>query len=298
RHTYRSSICRRVTLSERMPPPIGVVSGPLIPTRNSLNAVTVSSGSQSLKRLKAFSPAYTSIQAIRFFPPYALATAASNTAWLAPEMSGRGPPPSMYGRIGWSGTSSRPPAMRIVSPAGTLTVLYVAMGGREIKVPPAVQLGGDFGLWCAPMASPLRIGVLGAARITPMALLRPARQVPEVTIVAVAVRDAARATKFAKKHRIPKVHPTYAALLADREIDAVYNPLPNTHHGCWPIPALRAGKHVLCEKPLAANANEARAMAAAASESRRVLMEAFHWRYHPLAERLRAILASGEIGAI
>src|SRR5262245_54533257 len=148
------------------------------------------------------------------------------------------------------------------------------------------------------MASPLRIGGLGAARITPMALIRPARQVPEVTIVAVAARDAARAAKFAKKHRIPKVHATYAALLADREIDAIYNPLPNSHHGCWTIPALRAGKHVLCEKPLAANADEARAMAAAASESRRVLMEAFHWRYHPLAERLRAILVSGELGAI
>lgn len=148
------------------------------------------------------------------------------------------------------------------------------------------------------MASPLRIGILGAARITPMALIRPARQVPEVAVVAVAARDIARARTFARKHNIPKVHDSYESLIADPAIDAIYNPLPNSHHGRWTIPALHAGKHVLCEKPLAANADEARAMAAAASQSRRVLMEAFHWRYHPLAERLRAIIASGEIGAV
>lgn len=148
------------------------------------------------------------------------------------------------------------------------------------------------------MNQPLRIGVLGAARITPMALVRPAREVDDVQIVAVAARDEARAGVFARKQGIPRVHGSYAALLADPEVDAVYNPLPNSHHGVWTIRALEAGKHVLCEKPLAANAEEAEAMAAAARACGRLLMEAFHWRYHRLAARVESILQSGELGAI
>lgn len=148
------------------------------------------------------------------------------------------------------------------------------------------------------MTSPLRIGVLGAARITPMALLKPARQVPEASIVAVAARDPARARAHAAKHGIPRVHDSYAALIADPEIDAVYNPLPNSHHAEWTIRALEAGKHVLCEKPLASNADEARQMAAAAERSDRRLVEAFHWRFHPLAERMRAVIDSGVLGAV
>jgi len=148
------------------------------------------------------------------------------------------------------------------------------------------------------MTTPLRIGVLGAARITPMALLRPARDVPEVTIAAVAARDPARARAFAAKRGIARVHDSYEALLADPELDAIYNPLPNSHHAEWSIRALEAGKHVLCEKPLAANAAEARRMAAAAAASGRRLIEAFHWRYHPLAARMKAIVDGGELGAI
>jgi predicted dehydrogenase len=145
---------------------------------------------------------------------------------------------------------------------------------------------------------PLRIGVLGAARITPMALLRPARQVPEATIAAVAARDPARARAHAAKHGIPKVHDSYAALIADPELDAIYNPLPNSHHAEWTIRALEAGKHVLCEKPLASNADEARQMAAAAERSGRRLVEAFHWRFHPLAARMRAVIDSGVLGRL
>lgn len=144
----------------------------------------------------------------------------------------------------------------------------------------------------------LKIGTLGAARITPMALLRPARDVPEARIVAVAARDAQRARAFASKHNIPKVHSDYDAMLADPEIEAIYNPLPNSHHATWTIKALEAGKHVLCEKPLAANADEAQRMADAAAASGRVLMEAFHWRYHPLAARMREIVDSGELGTV
>jgi predicted dehydrogenase len=146
--------------------------------------------------------------------------------------------------------------------------------------------------------SPLRIGVLGAARITPMALLRPARHVPEVTVVAVAARDPQRARAFATRHAIPVVHDTYAELLADPEIDAIYNPLPNSLHCEWSIRALEAGKHVLCEKPLASNASEAERMVLAAAASGRLLVEAFHYRYHPLAARMKQILDCGELGRV
>lgn len=142
----------------------------------------------------------------------------------------------------------------------------------------------------------LRIGILGAARIAPMALTRPAAAVTDVAVTAVAARDSARARKFAGKHGIPRVLDSYDELLTDPDIDAIYNPLPNSLHCEWTIRALRAGKHVLCEKPLASNAAEAERMASAASETGKVLMEAFHWRYHPLATRMRAVLDSGEIG--
>ena len=147
-------------------------------------------------------------------------------------------------------------------------------------------------------SSPLRIGTFGAARITPMALVRPARKLPEVEVVAVAARDPSRARKFASKHGIAKVHPDYGALLADPEVDAVYNPLPNGLHCDWTIRALEAGKHVLCEKPLASNAEEAERMAEAEQRSGRVLIEAFHWRYHPLAARMKEIVNSGTLGAV
>ena len=145
---------------------------------------------------------------------------------------------------------------------------------------------------------PLRIGVLGAARITPMALIAPARRVAEVEVVAVAARDRARAEKFAARQRIAKVHASYADLIADPDVDAIYNPLPNSHHCEWTIRALEAGKHVLCEKPLASNAEEARQMAEAADRTGRILMEAFHWRYHPIAERARSLLREGRVGKI
>jgi predicted dehydrogenase len=144
----------------------------------------------------------------------------------------------------------------------------------------------------------LRIGILGAARIAPMALVRPARRVPEVEIAAVAARDPARARAFAAKHGVPGVHESYAALVSDPELDAIYNPLPNSLHCEWTIRALEAGKHVLCEKPLASNADEAGRMVETAERSGRRLVEAFHWRYHPLAARVREILDAGEIGRV
>jgi predicted dehydrogenase len=145
---------------------------------------------------------------------------------------------------------------------------------------------------------PLRFGILGAARIAPMALVRPARRVPEAAVVAVAARDPARARRFAAKHGIPRVHESYDELLADPYVEAVYNPLPNALHAEWTIRALEAGKHVLCEKPFSATVAEAEAMAATAQRTGRVLVEAFHYRYHPLFARLRTILASGELGEV
>ncbi|MET7398791.1 Gfo/Idh/MocA family oxidoreductase [Dactylosporangium sp. NPDC005572] len=140
----------------------------------------------------------------------------------------------------------------------------------------------------------LRIGILGAARIAPAALIRPARVVPGVTVAAVAARDPARAAAFARRHGIPTVHPGYAELIADPGLDAVYVPLPNGRHAEWTLAALDAGKHVLCEKPLTSNADQAREVAAAAGEH--VVMEAFHYRYHPLMRRaLELVPRLGEL---
>ena len=144
----------------------------------------------------------------------------------------------------------------------------------------------------------VRIGILGAARIAPNALIKPARNVTEAEVVAVAARDRSRAEAFASKHGIPKVCDSYAALLADPGVDAIYNPLPNGLHAEWTIAALEAGKHVLCEKPFTANAKEAEDVAAVATRTGLVVMEAFHYRYHPLARRMREIVESGELGTI
>ena len=146
--------------------------------------------------------------------------------------------------------------------------------------------------------APVRIGILGAARIAPLALVKQAKENVEVEVAAVAARDVSRAQAFAAKHHIARVHESYQTLIADPDLDAVYNPLPNSLHGRWTRAALAAGKHVLCEKPLTANAAEAREIAELAAKSDRVVMEAFHYRYHPLALRIEQIIASGELGKL
>jgi len=142
----------------------------------------------------------------------------------------------------------------------------------------------------------LRIGVLGTARISATALLGPAASVPEVTVAAVAARDQSRAAAYAERHGIPVAYGGYGALLADPDIDAVYNPLPNSLHVPWTLRAIAAGKHVLCEKPFASNAQEADLVADAAAASGLVVMEAMHYRYHPLIRRLREL--TGELGPV
>jgi len=142
------------------------------------------------------------------------------------------------------------------------------------------------------------MGVLGAAAIVPVALMGPARSIPEVQVTAIAARDPQRARSFARRYKIPRVHQTYEDLLQDPEIDAIYNPLPNGLHAEWTIRALQAGKHVLCEKPMASNAREAEEMAKAAHETGLILSEAFAYRYHPLTARVKEIIASGELGKV
>jgi predicted dehydrogenase len=146
--------------------------------------------------------------------------------------------------------------------------------------------------------SPIRIGVLGAAAIVPAALIDPAGSVPEAQIIAIAARNPKRAEVYAHKHHILRVHQTYNDLLNDPDIDAIYNPLPNSLHAEWTIRALQAGKHVLCEKPFASNEQEAKEMATIARETGLVLSEAFAYRYHPLTARVKEIIASGDLGKI
>jgi predicted dehydrogenase len=132
----------------------------------------------------------------------------------------------------------------------------------------------------------VRIGVLSAARITPEALIAPARHLPEALVTAVAARERSHAEAFARENGIPVVHESYEDLVGDPDIDAVYNPLPNSLHARWTLAAIDAGKHVLCEKPLTSNAAEAREVAAAARHAGLVVMEAMHYRYHRLAQTM------------
>ncbi|EIN09608.1 NAD(P)-binding protein [Punctularia strigosozonata HHB-11173 SS5] len=149
--------------------------------------------------------------------------------------------------------------------------------------------------------NPIRFGILGAANIGPDALIKPAKSHPEVVIAAVAARDKTKAETYAKKWGIQKTYggpAGYDELLNDPEIDAVYNPLPNGLHYEWTMKALSKGKHVLLEKPSADTAEETRKMFELAEQKGLVLMEAFHYRFHPAVQRAKAILDSGELGAV
>ncbi len=146
--------------------------------------------------------------------------------------------------------------------------------------------------------STVRIGILGAARIAPNGIIRPASTNDEAEVVVVAARDRARAEAFAAKHGIPRVADSYQDVIDDAGVDAVYIPLPNGLHAEWTRKAIAAGKHVLCEKPFTSNAPEAEVVAAEAEQSGLVVMEAFHYRYHPMAKRAVEIISGGELGDI
>ena len=144
---------------------------------------------------------------------------------------------------------------------------------------------------------PLRIGVLGAARITSLSLVEPAHLTGH-RLVAVAARSPERAAAFAAEHGIERVHETYADVIADPEVEAVYNPLPNALHGEWNTAVATAGQHLLTEKPASANATEMRAVADAVRAAGIVYLEGFHYPYHPLFLRVHEIIATGGIGEV
>jgi predicted dehydrogenase len=144
---------------------------------------------------------------------------------------------------------------------------------------------------------PLRLGVLGAARIAGAAIVAPAR-LTGARLVAVAARDRARAQAFAAEHGVERVADSYAELVADPELEAVYNPLANGLHAPWNRAAVAAGKHVLTEKPSASDAAEAREVRDAAAAAGVLVVEGFHYLYHPLTRRLLDLVASGELGEL
>ncbi|MFP6806786.1 MAG: Gfo/Idh/MocA family oxidoreductase [Pseudomonadales bacterium] len=144
----------------------------------------------------------------------------------------------------------------------------------------------------------IRFGTLGAARITPRALIYPVVDEPRASIRCIAARDRQRAQGFALHHNIPVVVDSYDEIIADEKINAVYIPLPITAHKEWTIKALQAGKHVLCEKSFAANEIEAQEMLDAGQATGLVLMDAFHYRYHPIFLRARELFLSGDFGEI
>ena len=127
-------------------------------------------------------------------------------------------------------------------------------------------------------SEPLRIGILGAARIAELSIVKPAAATGH-RLVAVAARDP-EATAFAGAHRVERVHDTYDDLITDPDVEVVYNPLANGLHGHWNLRAIEAGKHVLSEKPFAANAAEAREVVAAAQACGVTVLEAFHYPFH------------------
>lgn len=144
----------------------------------------------------------------------------------------------------------------------------------------------------------LRWGVVGTAGIAVRSVI-PGIQASETgELTAIASRDLAKAEETAAKLGIPKAYGSYEEIVSDPEIDAIYVPLPNHLHMEWSIRAMEAGKHVLCEKPIAMNAEEAQRMADAAEKYGVHLAEAFMYRHHPRYEEIAKIVASGEIGEL
>lgn len=146
-------------------------------------------------------------------------------------------------------------------------------------------------------APALRLGILGTANIA-RALIEGVRTSTRLKVVAVASRSADKAAAFAMETGVPQSHSSYEALLADPAIDAIYNPLPNSLHAEWSIRAMEAGKHVLCEKPLATSPADVRAMFAAARRAGVYLVEGYPYRAQPQLLKLRSLLAGGAIGSV
>ncbi len=150
--------------------------------------------------------------------------------------------------------------------------------------------------WRCWMDKAVKWGVMGNATIARLCVIPAIQKSNNGELHALATRSPEHATEVAGENRIAHVYDSYAALLEDPEIDGVYIPLPNHLHHPWALKALNAGKHVLCEKPLACNANEARELASAAKDAGLVLMEAFMYRFHPRSRRIKQMVAEGSIG--
>lgn len=148
------------------------------------------------------------------------------------------------------------------------------------------------------MADYVRWGVLSTSGHAANTVIPAMKAAPSGRVMAVASRDAERARAYAATQGIPHSYGSYEALLADPDIDAVYIPLPNSLHREWTIRAAGAGKHVLCEKPLALNAAEAEEVVAACRQAGVKLAETFQWRHHPQTHRARALLREGVIGTL
>ncbi|MEF7612476.1 Gfo/Idh/MocA family oxidoreductase [Aquincola sp. MAHUQ-54] len=144
---------------------------------------------------------------------------------------------------------------------------------------------------------PIRIGILGCANIARQ-FTRDVAPSPAARIVAVASRNAETAAAFAAAQGIGRHHGSYEALLADPEVDVVYLPLPNSLHAEWAIKAAEAGKHVLCEKPLATGLAQARAMFDAAQRHGVLLLEAYPYYFQPQTGRMLSLLQGGEVGEV
>lgn len=148
------------------------------------------------------------------------------------------------------------------------------------------------------MAKKIRVGVLSVAKIATVKVIPAMRSCSHCEIVAIASRDSARARAAAASLGIPRAFGSYEELLADPEIDAVYNPLPNHLHVPWSVRAAEAGKHVLCEKPLGLDVADVETLIAARDRARVKIGEAFMIRLHPQWLRAREIVQSGEIGEL
>jgi predicted dehydrogenase len=149
-----------------------------------------------------------------------------------------------------------------------------------------------------PGGGRVRWGILSTADIGLRKVIPGLRRSPRSEVLAIASRADGRAAEAARELGIPRAYGTYEALLADPDIDAVYIPLPNHLHASWTITAARAGKHVLCEKPLALTAAQAQEMVDACREAGVLLMEAFMYRQHPSWIAAGELVASGRIGRL
>ncbi len=143
----------------------------------------------------------------------------------------------------------------------------------------------------------LHWGLLSTARIN-RSLIPPLRASKRNQLVAVGSRAQDSADKYAQEWKIPRAHGSYEALLANPEIDVIYNPLPNHLHAEWTIKAVEAGKHVLCEKPLALNVEEVDAIQSAARKHGRIVMEAFMYRHHPQTLKVQELVKNGSLGTL